>query len=88
MRSADPAVPRNGSARSLHVVVADSDPAMRPFFQEAVATLGHRVCVIDTGRLAIELCRAVRPDLLITALKLPDGDGIDAAAEICRVADS
>jgi response regulator NasT len=57
---------------------------MRPFFQEAVATLGHEVCVINTGRRAVELCRAIRPDFLITALKLPDLDGLDVAAEICR----
>jgi response regulator NasT len=57
---------------------------MRPFFQEAVAALGHQVCVVDTGRQAVELCGAVRPDLLITDLKLPDLDGLDIAAEICR----
>jgi response regulator NasT len=30
------------------------------------------------------LCRAARPDLVITDIKMPDLDGIDAAAEICR----
>ena len=32
----------------------------------------------------VELCRTMRPDLVITDIKMPDMDGIDAAAQIYR----
>jgi response regulator NasT len=59
----------------------DGDPAVLRFYQETLSALGHQVCVAGGGRQAVELCRALRPDLLVTEINLPDGDGLEAAAE-------
>ena len=40
----------------------------------------------ETGRELVEQCRATHPDLVITDIKMPDMDGIDAAAQIYREA--
>ena len=46
---------------------------------------GHQVvAVAQTGRELVELCAATRPDLVITDIKMPDMDGIDAATQIYR----
>jgi response regulator NasT len=37
------------------------------------------VAVAENGRELVELCRTHRPDLVITDIKMPDMDGIDAA---------
>ena len=59
---------------------------MRDYYQKILPRLGHQlVAVAQTGRELIESCRTVRPDLVITDIKMPDMDGIDAATEICRV---
>jgi AmiR/NasT family two-component response regulator len=70
---------------SLRIAVADDEPDMRDYFQKCLARLGHRVvAVARTGRELIEMCRATLPDLVITDIKMPDLDGIDAAIQIYR----
>jgi response regulator NasT len=71
--------------RSLRIAVADDEPDMRDYFQKSLARLGHKVvAVAENGQTLVEQCRAVRPDLVITDIKMPDMDGIDAAVAIYR----
>ena len=68
---------------SLRVVVADDEPDMREYFQKSLSRLGHKVvAVAQNGRQLVDDCRATRPDLVITDIKMPDMDGIDAAVKI------
>ena len=67
----------------LNIAVADDEPRMREYYREALARMGHRVAVAAAdGRELIEGCRATPPDLILTDVKMPDLDGIDAAIEI------
>jgi two-component system, response regulator PdtaR len=69
--------------RPLRIVVADDEPDMRQYFQRMLPRLGHRVVATATnGRELIDLCRAENPDLVITDIKMPDLDGIEAALQI------
>jgi response regulator NasT len=70
---------------SLRIAVADDEPDMREYFQRLLPRLGHQVVgVAADGRQLIELCRTTQPDLVITDIKMPDMDGIDAADQIYR----
>jgi response regulator NasT len=70
---------------SLQVAVADDEPEMRVYLQETLSILGHRVAsVAETGSQLVEQCVDSRPDLVITDIKMPDMDGIDAANQICE----
>jgi response regulator NasT len=70
---------------SLRIAVADDELDMRDYFKKSLPRLGHQVvAVAQTGRELVEQCRAVRPDLVITDIKMPDLDGIDAAVQIYR----
>jgi response regulator NasT len=70
---------------SLRIAVADDEPDMRDYFQKCLRRLGHQVvAVAQDGRELVEQCRAARPDLVITDIKMPGLDGIDAAAAIYR----
>jgi response regulator NasT len=72
-------------SRSLRIAVADDEPRMLEFYQEILPLLGHEVvCVAGTGAELVEKCRASHPGLIITDIKMPDMDGIDAAHEICK----
>src|SRR5262249_30792150 len=47
--------------------------------------LGHRiVAVAEDGRELVHLCKEQSPDLVITDIKMPEMDGIDAATETYR----
>ncbi len=71
--------------RALRIAVADDEPDMRDYFARILPLLGHEVaCIARTGEELIEKCRVACPDLLIVDVKMPDMDGIAAAAEVCR----
>jgi response regulator NasT len=69
----------------LRIAVADDESRMRDYYREILPLLGHRVtAAAGSGRELVECCRGARPDLVITDIKMPDMDGIDAAREVCR----
>jgi response regulator NasT len=71
--------------RALRIAVADDEPDMRDYFRTILPLLGHEVvAAAGDGRELVERCRALRPDLVITDIKMPDMDGIDAAGRIYR----
>ncbi len=70
---------------SLRIAIADDELDMRDYFKKCLPRLGHQVvAVAQNGRELVELCRVHRPDLVITDIKMPDMDGIDAAVQIYR----
>jgi len=71
--------------RSLKIIVADDELDMRDYFQHTLPLLGHQVTgAAENGRELVDLCVANPPDLVITDIKMPDMDGIDAAQQIYR----
>jgi len=71
---------------ALSIAVADDEPRMRDYYCRILPLLGHRVVVVaQDGRELVERCRNTRPDLIITDIKMPVMDGIDAVREICEV---
>ncbi len=71
--------------RQFRIAVADDELDMRDYFQAILPLLGHEVvAAASDGRELIEQCRILRPDLVITDIKMPDMDGIDAAGQIYR----
>ncbi|MBV8608019.1 MAG: response regulator, partial [Singulisphaera sp.] len=72
-------------SHALRIAVADDEPDVRDYFRRILPRLGHQVvAVARTGRELVEQCRAARPDLVITDIKMPDLDGIEAAVAIGR----
>jgi response regulator NasT len=70
---------------ALRIAVADDERDMRQFFDEVLTHLGHKVVVnVETGRQLIERCHTTPPDLIITDIRMPDMDGLEAAAVVNR----
>jgi response regulator NasT len=73
------------SEQPLRIGVADDDRDIREYLQEVLPRLGYQVVAsASTGRQLAEMCRAVRPDLILTDIKMPDMDGIELAELISR----
>jgi AmiR/NasT family two-component response regulator len=72
-------------SRPLRIAIAEDERDMREFFHKILPILGHEVVVsAETGTQLVELCRAKRPDLVITDIRMPDMDGIEATRILCQ----
>ena len=72
----------NAAVHSGRVLVVDDDAAIRTVVREALRREGHRV---ETAGSVAELKRAVRsfdPQVLVTDVILPDGNGLDMVPEL------
>jgi response regulator NasT len=66
----------------LRIAVAEDERDTREYLQELLARMGHQAVAVGTGRRLVELCAASPPDLVLTDIKMPDMDGIQAAERI------
>lgn len=67
----------------LRIAVADDEIDMRDFYEQVLTRLGYDVvAVAQDGRDLVERCRQTSPDLIITDLRMPVMDGLQAVHEI------
>src|SRR3546814_2324937 len=64
------------------ILVVDDDQAICTVVGEALRRSGHKVKAAGTIAERRQLLRSFAPDILITDVKLPDGDGLDDVAHI------
>ncbi len=70
---------------ALRILIADDESLRLMSLREQLEKLGHRVVAeASDGRSAVILARELRPELAILDIKMPEMDGIDAAAQIMR----
>lgn len=67
----------------LRIAVADDEPLMLRWYENTLTKLGHQVVVAATdGRELVEQCGQLNPDLVITDIRMPNLDGLDAVAQL------
>ncbi|GAK49743.1 nitrate/sulfonate/bicarbonate ABC transporter substrate-binding protein [Candidatus Moduliflexus flocculans] len=71
--------------RPLSFLLADDSSVIRKILKDVTTTMnGEVIAEATTGREAIAQYKAVRPDIVIMDLSMPDMTGIDAIAGILR----
>lgn len=71
--------------QSLRISIADDEADMREFLQKMLPRCGHQVVsCAENGHQLVEQCRQALPDLVITDIKMPKMDGIEASTQINR----
>jgi two-component system, OmpR family, response regulator RegX3 len=73
----------NDQRGPLVLLVEDEDSISQPF-ASALARVGFRTRVARTGHEALELASALRPDVVLLDLALPDQDGRDVCRRLRR----
>lgn len=65
---------------SLRIAIAEDEPAQLIDLEESLRELGHEVVVaVSSGQELVKQCLEKCPDLVITDIKMPDMDGLEAA---------
>ncbi|WP_293464338.1 response regulator [Phenylobacterium sp.] len=68
------------------VLIADDDPDLLKLITAAFERAGYRAYPARNGRLAAQLVRALKPDLLVTDIVMPEKEGIATIIETKAVA--
>jgi DNA-binding response OmpR family regulator len=66
------------------ILVIDDDPEYRTSITLALTDAGHQVRQAKDGAEGLMLCRRMRPALVVTAIVMPEKDGIEIIRELSR----
>lgn len=67
----------------LRIAVAEDEPEVLADLRESLEDVGHEViAAVGNGAELVAACREAPPDLVITDIKMPDMDGLEAAEAI------
>lgn len=69
----------------MKILYIEDDHALRDLMQEVLEGEGFEVTVAGTGNAGIQLFPEVQPDVVITDLIMPDGDGEEVIAALKRL---
>ena len=65
------------------ILIADDSTYMRDTLREILRTAGHEIVgEAVNGINAVDIYRALAPDIVMMDIAMPDGDGIEALQEI------
>ena len=70
--------------RTLHILVADDNPANRMLATRILEKRGHSITQATNGREVLEACDAERFDIALLDIQMPDLDGFACTRQIRR----
>ena len=69
--------------KDIRVLIAEDSVRMRKGLRQLLELMGYVVAgQAAHGREAVEMAQALRPDVILTDIQMPDMDGIEAAHQI------
>jgi two-component system KDP operon response regulator KdpE len=77
------------NGRSIPLLVVDDEPPIRRLLRTSLNVQGFRVLEASTGRQALEMALAEKPEVVLLDLTLPDLDGLEVIRRLrgsgCKV---
>ena len=64
------------SLTAIHVLVVDNDEPIRSLLAEALEVHGAKVTAVESAQEALDSLEALRPDVLVSDLEMPEKDGL------------
>jgi len=68
--------------RSARILIVDDDAALRRLLAIRLGAAGYRVESVDSAQAALEACARLRPNLVITDLRMEQMDGLGLLKEL------
>jgi len=66
----------------MRVLVVDDDRTIRRYLRVALSSAGYQSMEVASGKEALQVVHAYRPQLIILDLILPDTDGIQITRQL------
>ncbi|TWU49516.1 response regulator [Rubripirellula reticaptiva] len=63
--------------QTLEIIAADDNRSQRLLLRRCLTAAGHHIRVAKDGREALQLANEQQPDLIVTDLEMPGGNGFD-----------
>ncbi|MDU8927898.1 SpoIIE family protein phosphatase [Alisedimentitalea sp. MJ-SS2] len=77
IKSTDTDSAENASSGVRTVLVVDDSRLQRKILQVSLSRWGYRVLEAESGQLALEICRQIEPDMVISDWMMPGMDGLE-----------
>lgn len=74
-----------GRLSGIQVLVVDDEFDLRELMVDSFSSEGAKVYSADCGKSALDLIKKIKFDLIISDVKMPEGDGRFLAEEISKV---
>ncbi len=71
-----------GILKGKKILVVDDEIDLREIISEDLELLGAEVFNAENGRSAFELAKVVHPDLIVSDVRMPGGDGIELLSRV------
>jgi two-component system, NtrC family, response regulator GlrR len=74
--------PAAAQTRTARILVVDNDPSLRRLLSVRLGAAGYEVESVDSAQAALEACTRLRPNLVITDLRMEHMDGLGLLKEL------
>ena len=64
------------------ILIADDDPEMRAVLNRSLSALNWEISEANDGAAALERARALRPDIVLLDINMPEKDGVSVLKEL------
>lgn len=72
----------NKGMRAIKIAIIEDDSVIAQMYRMKFEAEGFEVQTASNGRLGVELCEQLRPDMILMDLKMPEMSGEEALAQI------
>ena len=62
---------------AMHILLVDDDPLVRDPVSDALRDGGFDVTTAESGTAALAALSGANPDVVVTDIRMPDGDGLE-----------
>lgn len=69
-------------ARAIKIAIIEDDSVIAQMYRMKFEAEGFEVQTASNGKLGVELCEQIRPDMILMDLKMPEMSGEEALAQI------